>query len=263
MIVPGGSGTPTVTVTNNGDVAAPNTVITIPAPPTGYTLGPVSTGGGGTCTPSKTTIRCTGVTVPGSGRVTVSLPVTLAASAADAARWETGTITAVSTPIAALTGTTIRVSGSGTLATAREPTVNRTGSITIAGGGPVVPRAPLDTHVAGTTSAAGPPGRTITHEGGPTNVSPGAITPNDTSDNGESATGNSASSGATGNSASSGATGNSASSGGTGNAASSLPEAGQELSGLVALSVMLVVGGIAARIIARNRPRRRPAAGSF
>ncbi|MEV6494108.1 hypothetical protein AB0M20_36610, partial [Actinoplanes sp. NPDC051633] len=43
-IVPGNSATPTVTVTNTGDVAAPNTVITIPAPPTGTTID--VTGGG-------------------------------------------------------------------------------------------------------------------------------------------------------------------------------------------------------------------------
>jgi hypothetical protein len=242
-------------VTNNGDVAAPNTVITIPAPPTGYTLGPASTDGGGTCTPDKTQIRCTGVTVPGSGSVTVSLPVTLAASAADAAKWAPGpdTITAVSTPIAALTGTTISVSGSGTLATAGEPAVNPTAGepaagVTIAGNESIdriVPKAPHDAHVAGTTSDTGPPGRRITHEGGPTSASPSAATPNDNSDSGGDATDNNAGSR------------------GTTNAGGSLPEAGQDLSGLLVLSVMLVVGGIAALIVARNRPRRRPAAEAF
>lgn len=130
-VVPGNTATPSVKVVNNGDVAAPNTVITIPAPPAGYTVGTVTTSGGGTCTPSTTQIRCTGVTVPGAGSVTVSLPVTLAASGANAANWAptSGTITAVSTPIAALTGTTISVSGSGTLATTGSPVSS--GSITV------------------------------------------------------------------------------------------------------------------------------------
>jgi hypothetical protein len=38
-----------------------------------------------------------------------------------------------------------------------------------------------------------------------------------------------------------------------------LPKTGQDVSGLLLLSVMLVVGGVAARIVARQRPRRRPA----
>ncbi|AGL15758.1 Putative membrane protein [Actinoplanes sp. N902-109] len=132
-IVPGTTQTPTVTITNAGEVAAPNTVITIPAPPTGYTLGEVTTTGGGTCSTASTTqIRCTGVTVPGGGSVTVSLPVSLAANAAGAGNWSpgSGSITAVSTPFANVTGTTVSVSGSGRLATVGSPQTTG-GSITV------------------------------------------------------------------------------------------------------------------------------------
>jgi hypothetical protein len=247
-------------VTNSGDVAAPNTVITIPAPPTGYTLGPVRTDGGGTCTPDTTEIRCTGVTVPGPGSVTVSLPVTRAG----ALNWAPGpgTITAVSTPIAALTGTTISVRGSGPLVTAGR----LSGGVTTAaapatpGGGPTTSAArvantgsrpvtaPPTRHLARTTSDSGPPRRSdvggITQHRGVTSVSPSATAPNDNSNNGGDGADNNAGSG------------------GTDNAAASLPEAGQDLSALLVLSVMLVVGGVAARIVARNRPRRRSAGGA-
>ncbi|MFI5933595.1 hypothetical protein [Actinoplanes sp. NPDC051494] len=123
-LVPGASGTPTVTVTNAGEVAAPNTVITIPAPPLGYTLDEVTTTGGGTCsTASSTQIRCSGVTVPGGGSAVVSLPVRLAANAAGAGNWSpaAGTITAVSTPFPSVDTTTISVSGSGRLVTVGTP----------------------------------------------------------------------------------------------------------------------------------------------
>ncbi|WP_067498612.1 hypothetical protein [Actinoplanes sp. TFC3] len=132
-IVPGTTAAPAVTVTNAGEVAAPNTVITIPAPPTGYTLGEVTTTGGGTCSTASTTqIRCTGVTVPGGGSATVSLPVTVAANAAGAGNWSpgTGTITAVSTPFPNIMDTTLSVSGSGRLVTVGDPQTTG-GSITV------------------------------------------------------------------------------------------------------------------------------------
>ncbi len=127
-VVPGTTGTPTVTVTNAGEIAAPNTVITIPAPPTGYTLGEVTTTGGGTCSTASTTqIRCTGVTVPGGGSVTVSLPVAVAANAAGAANWSPadGSITAVSTPFPAVADTTISVRGEGRLVTVGDAQTTR------------------------------------------------------------------------------------------------------------------------------------------
>ncbi len=127
-VVPGTTGTPTVTITNAGEVAAPNTVVTIPAPPTGYTLGEVTATGGGTCSTASTTqIRCTGVTVPGGGSVTVSLPVTVAANAAGAANWSPadGSITAVSTPFPAVPDTTISVRGEGRLVTVGNPQTTR------------------------------------------------------------------------------------------------------------------------------------------
>ncbi|WP_306209841.1 choice-of-anchor P family protein, partial [Actinoplanes sp. RD1] len=48
-LAPGETGTPRVTVTNTGDVAAPNTTIRIPVPPAGYTLGTPTVTGGGSC----------------------------------------------------------------------------------------------------------------------------------------------------------------------------------------------------------------------
>ncbi|AGL17970.1 Putative membrane protein [Actinoplanes sp. N902-109] len=130
-VAPGETGTPKVTVTNTGDIAAPGTTIRIPRPPAGYTLGTPTVGGGGTCTTDPTTIICTGVTVPGSGSVDVSLPVSLAASATTAADWApgSGTITAVSTPITGVT-TTISVTGGGTLVNRLAPR-STGGSITV------------------------------------------------------------------------------------------------------------------------------------
>ncbi|MFG1604714.1 hypothetical protein [Actinoplanes sp. NPDC049265] len=132
QVTPGRSGTPKVTVTNTGDIAAPNTTIRVPAPPTGWTAGTATTTGGGDCTTTSSFITCTGVTVPGGGSVVVSLPVTLASSGAAAAGWApTGTqISAVSTPVAAVTGTTVAVTGNGTLASAG-PAVTDSGSITV------------------------------------------------------------------------------------------------------------------------------------
>ncbi|GIF26900.1 hypothetical protein Ate02nite_96300 [Paractinoplanes tereljensis] len=114
----GASGTPTVSVDNTGDAAAPNTVITVPLPPTGYQLGTVTSTGGGTCATDSTKVTCSGVTVPAGGTATVSLPVTRAVSATAAAAWAPSSgIDAISTPIAAVTGTTIESRGSGTLVT--------------------------------------------------------------------------------------------------------------------------------------------------
>ncbi|AGZ42174.1 hypothetical protein AFR_19510 [Actinoplanes friuliensis DSM 7358] len=132
-VVPGAAAVvPKVAVTNTGDIAAPNTTIRIPAPPAGYTLGTPTVTGGGTCTASSTFITCTGVTVPGQGSVLVSLPVSLAASATSAQNWapSANSITAVSTPIAGVSGTTISVDGGGTLVTALAP-VSTGGSITV------------------------------------------------------------------------------------------------------------------------------------
>ncbi|GIF23755.1 hypothetical protein BJ973_004366 [Actinoplanes tereljensis] len=85
---PGGAQvTPTFQVANFGVIAANPTTITIPAAPAGYTVGTVTTSGGGTCTATG----CTGVTVPANGSVTVSVPVTL--SAAVTANW-TGQVSA-------------------------------------------------------------------------------------------------------------------------------------------------------------------------
>ena len=130
-LVPGTSGTATVTVANPGDIAAPNTIVRIPVPPAGYALGTPAVTGGGTCTRGSLYVSCTGVTVPGGGSATVSLPVTLAPSAAGAPPWApaAGSISATSTPIAEVTGTTISTSGGGTLATAKDP-VTTGGSLT-------------------------------------------------------------------------------------------------------------------------------------
>ncbi|NMO55473.1 hypothetical protein HH310_30355 [Actinoplanes sp. TBRC 11911] len=122
---PGQSGTPTVTVSNIGEVGTPNTVITIPAPPSGYTLGTPTVTGGGTCTKNAAQVTtCSGVTVPAGGSVKVSLPVTLNANATGvaAANWASGTggITVVSTPVAGAGGT-ISQTGTGTLVTASPP----------------------------------------------------------------------------------------------------------------------------------------------
>ncbi len=131
-LAPGETGTPRVTVTNTGDIAAPNTTIRIPVPPAGYTLGTPTVTGGGSCSVTGGFVVCTGVTVPGSGSVAVSLPVSLAASAVTAADWApaANTITAVSTPIAAVTGTTITVRGGGTLVN-RQPAYSTGGLISV------------------------------------------------------------------------------------------------------------------------------------
>jgi large repetitive protein len=130
-IIPGNSATPQITVRNTGDVAAPNTVITIPAPPTGYTLGAPTVTGGGECTSTTTQIRCTGVTVPGGGTAVVSLPVTVNSDAVAAADWAPAStaVLARSTPVAAVAGTAIEVTGGGTLATVLAP--QSAGAITI------------------------------------------------------------------------------------------------------------------------------------
>jgi uncharacterized repeat protein (TIGR01451 family) len=129
---PGQSDTPTVTVTNTGEVAAPNTVIKIPAPPTGYTVGTPTVTGGGTCTKdTNQAISCTGVTVPGGGNAKVSIPVTLKANASGSTNWVAGAsqITVDSTPIPGA-GATISVNGGGTLVTAKPP-LSTGGAITV------------------------------------------------------------------------------------------------------------------------------------
>jgi hypothetical protein len=134
-LVPGTSGTPTVTVTNTGDVAAPNTVVKIPLPSAAYTVGTPTTTGGGTCTTGSGYITCSGITVPGGGNAQISIPVTLKANAGNsgsAPNWApgAGTITAVSTPIDTATGPTISISGGGTLVSAQTP-ASATGSATV------------------------------------------------------------------------------------------------------------------------------------
>ena len=132
-IVPGTTSTPSVRVTNTSDVAAPHTVITIPAPPSGWTVGDVTTNSAtGSCTKSTTAITCSEVTVPGTGSVVVSLPTSLDPSGAGTSDWSPAAarITAVSTPIAALPGTTISVNGSGLLARAGDP-ASDSGTFTI------------------------------------------------------------------------------------------------------------------------------------
>ncbi|MBM2619973.1 hypothetical protein JIG36_31115 [Actinoplanes sp. LDG1-06] len=134
-LVPGNSATPSVSVQNTGDIAAPNTTITIPAPPTGYTVGtPSITGSNGTgscAVASSGTVTCTNVTVPGAGTVKVNVPVTLSATATNAADWSPAarTITANSTPVSG-SSTVIPASGSGTLVAA-QPAASTGGSFAV------------------------------------------------------------------------------------------------------------------------------------
>ncbi|GAA2647095.1 hypothetical protein Adu01nite_18760 [Paractinoplanes durhamensis] len=118
LLAPGQSGTPTVSVANLGDAAAPNTVVTVPLPPAGYQLGTLKSSNGGTCTKDSTKVTCSGITVPAGASATVSLPVTLSSAATSAPAWSPSSgIDAISTPVAADPGTTIESHGSGTLAT--------------------------------------------------------------------------------------------------------------------------------------------------
>ncbi|MEU4244201.1 hypothetical protein [Actinoplanes sp. NPDC026619] len=135
-LAPGESGTPTVTVTNTGDVAAINTTITIPLPANAaqYSVGtPTMTTGGGTCTKNTTAVVCTGVTVPGNGSAVVSLPVTLVSSAGTGAQpWAPTGISAVSVPAPQSPNTKIEApTGAGTLVTAKPP-VTTGGTVTVA-----------------------------------------------------------------------------------------------------------------------------------
>jgi uncharacterized repeat protein (TIGR01451 family) len=124
-LAPGESGTPTVTVTNTGDVAAPNTTITIPLPanPALYTLGAATVTGGGPdtrCVADSAAMKCTGVTVPGKGSVQVNLPVTLVSSAPSApAAWTTSNIDVTSVPGPDSPTVKITTTGSGTLVTTK------------------------------------------------------------------------------------------------------------------------------------------------
>ncbi|MEU4236845.1 choice-of-anchor P family protein [Actinoplanes sp. NPDC026619] len=132
-VAPGQSGTPVVTVTNTGDIAAPGTTIKIPRPPSAYTLDPApSVTGGGTCsTTDPVFVICSGVTVPGGGSVQVSLPVKLPATAGATPNWvaAAGEIGVTSTPISGTAASTT-ISGSGTLVNA-QPRTSTGGTITI------------------------------------------------------------------------------------------------------------------------------------
>lgn len=131
-LAPGQGATPTVTVTNTGSVAAPNTVIRIPVPPSAYELGSPSVTNSGSCntTTDPAYVTCT-VTVPAGSNVKVSLPVTLKSSAgANAPTWGPILIDAVSTPIAEVTGTTITKSTTATLVTTNPP-LTTGGSVTV------------------------------------------------------------------------------------------------------------------------------------
>ena len=229
-IVPGHTGTPTVTVTGAGDVAAPNTVITIPAPPAGYRLGEVTTSGGGKCKRSKTRIRCTGVTVPGSGSVTVSLPVTLATAGRPAANWSprSGAITAVSTPIAALTRITIGAHGSGRLVT-------------------------VDDSVAAPTSVLPPPA--ADRQRGRISL----VTPRQSGVAADIPEPPGADAAATGPAPNTHGVGDPPTPATRVPSAYSAarPPSDQGISGALVLTVMLAAGSIVAGIVARNRPRRR------
>ncbi|MFD0525118.1 hypothetical protein [Paractinoplanes durhamensis] len=132
-LAPGESGTPKVIVTNTGDIAAPNTTITIPLPGSQYALAGLPTvTGGGTCEILTTAVKCTGVTVPGGGSAEVSLPVTLASSAgAGAASWSPTGINASSVPIPQSPATVISApSGSGLLVDPQAP-VTKSGTVTV------------------------------------------------------------------------------------------------------------------------------------
>ncbi len=136
-LAPGQSGTPTVTVSNTGDVAAPGTTITIPKPSaTYYTLGTPTVTGGGTCdtTTSPTNIVCSGITVPGGGNAKVSLPVTLKSSAPDnAPAWlpAAGTVSAQSIPIAADPAEKMTITGGGSALVATVARTTTGGTITV------------------------------------------------------------------------------------------------------------------------------------
>ncbi|MBU2664395.1 hypothetical protein KOI35_12900 [Actinoplanes bogorensis] len=138
-LTPGQSGTPVVTVSNTGDVAAPNTTVTIPKPDaTYYTLGaPTVVGGVGTCDTSGTAIVCSGITVPGGGNAKINLPVTLKSSAtASTPSWlpAAGTVKAVSTPIAADTSASMTITGGGTALATAQPRSTTGGTITVNAG---------------------------------------------------------------------------------------------------------------------------------
>ncbi|WP_045745776.1 beta strand repeat-containing protein [Actinoplanes rectilineatus] len=97
---PGGApATATIQVANSGAAASQSTTITIPAPPSGYTVGTVTSTNGGTCvTATSGVTTCTGVTVPAGKSTTISVPVTLASGAT--ATWAAAT----GTPVTATAG---------------------------------------------------------------------------------------------------------------------------------------------------------------
>ncbi|MET0423273.1 MAG: hypothetical protein ABW046_05335, partial [Actinoplanes sp.] len=134
QLAPGQSGTPTVTLTNTGDAAAPNTTIKIPQPGSAYVLGTPTVNGGGSCTTTDPNfIVCSGITVTGNGNVKVLLPVTLKSSASStAANWSPGAtaISATSIPVAAADSAKMTITGGGALVTA-QPRTSSGGSITV------------------------------------------------------------------------------------------------------------------------------------
>ncbi|GAA0559921.1 hypothetical protein GCM10010172_48810 [Paractinoplanes ferrugineus] len=177
VLAPGQTDTPTVSVTNTGDAAAPNTVLTVPVPPAGYTLGTPTATNGGTCTKDSTKVTCAGITVPAGSTATVSLPVTLSSSASANDWAPTSGIDAVSTPVAAVTGTTIESRGSGTLATTLAGAdVDLAGGVSIIPAGATPGGAPATASVRVTnsgTSTAAP--TTITVPAPPTGYTVGAV----------------------------------------------------------------------------------------
>ncbi|GAA1029662.1 Ig-like domain-containing protein [Virgisporangium ochraceum] len=129
---PGQTGTPTVTLTNTGDVAAPNTTIRIPMPGVGYQVGSVTTTGGGTCSTGGGYITCENITVPGNDQVTVSIPVTLSPSPG-MTNWApaAGAITASSDLVVGVGGTeATAATGSATTLVTVLPPLTTGGTIT-------------------------------------------------------------------------------------------------------------------------------------
>ncbi|HEV7961670.1 MAG TPA: hypothetical protein VGP57_03930, partial [Actinoplanes sp.] len=236
---PGQSTTMTVEVTNRGPSDAENAVVVVNAPKsTTFDRLPAATAQ--FCTRvSSGSVRCILDLAAGPDTLQLVVPIII-----DAKAHSSGT----------LDGGCVDLDGAAGCGTGDDPI------------DPIVLKAMPDAHVASTTPGFGPPSRVGTgggssvstvggsgvgtvggtaQRGGPTSVAPSATTPNDNSDNGGDGTDNEAGGGA------------------DNTAAGSLPDAGQDLSGVLVLSVMLVVGGVAALLVARNRPRRRPAAGSF
>ncbi|MET3424330.1 hypothetical protein BJ973_003542 [Actinoplanes tereljensis] len=107
VATPGGPQvTSEVRVSNAGQYNATSTTITVPPPPTGYTVGTVTTSGGGSCVSNSGGITCTNVVIPGGGvPVTVSIPVTVGAAVT------TDWTTPGNTPVSATSGGTVGTAG--------------------------------------------------------------------------------------------------------------------------------------------------------